>query len=550
MSVLTQHANALQVGWRSEQLHEVAKAQLHELELLLLEDASLGKADLGELVHAEFAARALWSADSEVTRAGRIACRQTSAELLAATELPPGAGAREVLARLFTSPGGPALSEVQFKIIAVEQTGGPEFQTTVLVQASAENAQFNARWAIDWVLGADAVPRMRAIRCTALSECRVSEPLFADRTQSVLRDAGGRAELLNAGCGEWRGRVDSLGEPNYFGHNGIAVGDVNGDGLEDLYVATGTGLPNMLFLQQADGTVLERAAEAGVAWSDDTKGVLLIDFDNDGDRDLLCAIGHVIVVCVNDGKGKFVVRHSMQAATPAAFYSLAAADYDLDGYVDVYATRYVKTSYGDSIPRPFHDARNGPTNHLMRNEAGKGFTDVTDAVGLGENNNRFSLAASWIDYDGDGDSDLYVANDFGRNNLYRNDAGTFVDVAASSGTEDQAAGMGVSWADADLDGDYDLLVSNMFSSAGQRIAYQPRFKPGNRELRAEIQHHSLGNSLFLNDGKGVFRDASDSAGLRMGRWAWGARFTDFDGDGRPDVVVPNGFLTNTKSDDL
>ena len=154
------------------------------------------------------------------------------------------------------------------------------------------------------------------------------------------------------------------------------------------------------------------------------------------DRDLLCAIGPTIVLSENDGAGTFTPVRSLRAASNAAFYGLSAADYDLDGDLDVYACRYVKTSYTDSIPIPYHDARNGPRNHLLRNEGADGFRDVTDEVGLGVNNDRFSLAPCWSDYDGDGDPDLYVANDFGGNNLYRNDNGHFVDMAPQSDVED------------------------------------------------------------------------------------------------------------------
>jgi len=211
----------------------------------------------------------------------------------------------------------------------------------------------------------------------------------------------------------------------------------------------------------------------------------------------------------------------------------------------------VASAYGESIPMPFQDARNGPKNHLMRNDGEAGFVDVSAEVGLDINNDRFSLASAWSDYDLDGDPDLYVANDFGRNNLYRNDDGHFVDVAAQTGCEDQAAGMGVSWADVDQDGRFDLLVSNMFSSAGRRIAYQPSFKRGEDAAQREaVQRLSLGNSLFCGGADGQFEDVSQSAGLRMGRWSWGARFSDFDMDGLPDVIVPNGFLTGERDDDL
>ncbi|NIM00336.1 MAG: hypothetical protein GTN89_05325, partial [Acidobacteria bacterium] len=335
-----------------------------------------------------------------------------------------------------------------------------------------------------------------------------------------------REPTLLWGADYWFGRIDAVGELNLMGHQGIAIGDLSGDGLDDVYVAMGTGLPNKLLVRQPDGTVRDTAHASGVAWLDDTKGVLFADTDNDGDRDLLTAIGNTIVLAKNDGRGGFERFVLMKAPTSAAFYSLSAADFDLDGDLDIYGTRYVEQSYGVSVPIPFHDANNGPTNHLLRNDGEDVFLDVTAEVGLDENNRRFSLIGAWADYDDDGDPDLYVANDFGRNNLYRNDGGTFTDVAAETGTEDQAAGMGVAWADHDADGDFDLYVTNMFSAAGRRVAYQPRFQSSlAAEQRSAIQRHSLGNTLFVND-QGRLADRSDDAGVRMGRWGWGSIFLD------------------------
>ena len=444
----------------------------------------------------------------------------------------------------------------KFKIVGVREFDETHFETDVLYQAlgqhrDGQRVQHTGDWTLTWQKNEDGT-----LSVTLLSQSRLDEVLmpagqFVDCTRGVITDDDVWTPQLAHGCEYWFGHVDSVGEINFMGHNGIAVGDVNGDGLDDLYVAQGTGLPNKLLVQQPDGTVKDTAMRAGVAWLDDTKGVLLVDVDNDGDQDLLCAIGPTIVYCQNDGSGTFSPQRGLRASTPASFYSLAAADFDGDGDLDIYGCRYVKLSYGVSVPVPFQDANNGPANHLLRNDGERGFVDVTREVGLHINNARFSLAATWVDYDDDGDPDLYVTNDFGRNNLYRNDRGKFVDIAGAAEVEDQAAGMGACWSDFDLDGDLDLYVSNMYSSAGRRIAYQSRFLPESEQAAREgIQRHSLGNSLFVNNGLGVFEDRSEAAGVRLGRWAWGARFTDLNGDGYDDIVVPNGFLTNLYKDDL
>jgi hypothetical protein len=170
---------------------------------------------------------------------------------------------------------------------------------------------------------------------------------------------------------------------------------------------------------------------------------------------------------------------------------------------------------------------------------------------MDQNNRRFSMACSWEDYDDDGDQDLYVANDYGRNNLYRNDGGRFIDVAAAAGVEDISAGMSVSWGDPNRDGRMDVYVSNMFSSAGNRIAYQRRFQSGaDPKTRSYLQRHARGNSLFFNDGGTAFQDVSVPAGVTMGRWAWSSQFADVNHDGLEDILVANGFITQQDPGDL
>ncbi|MDC3307467.1 VCBS repeat-containing protein [bacterium] len=390
--------------------------------------------------------------------------------------------------------------------------------------------------------------------CTALSvdswewASRTGE-LFVERTLGVMGPDKRAARLLGVGMDRWAQRLDDPSRSSWFGHQGIAAGDVNGDGRPDLLVAMPSGLPNMLLLQQPDGTVRDVAREVGLAWLDDTKGVLLADMDGDGRLDAVSSLGHVLVVQRQDERGRFQMAGWGVAPDEAPFYGISAADVDGDGDLDLFGARYVSTHYADTVPVPFEDARNGPSNVLFRNDGGR-LVDATAAAGLDSGGGRFSLQGTFVDFDLDGDPDLYVVNDFGRNQLFVNRGGQFVDEAAAFGVEDQGAGMGASWSDFDRDGDLDLYVTNMFSSAGRRVAFQEGFAPERtEEERAEIRRLSLGNSLFVRDGA-RFVDRSDEAGVRMGRWAWGAVFADLNADGFDDLVSPAGFLTGPEPGDL
>lgn len=541
--------------WATEKMHDHAKHQLKALGSVLADAKRLTAADLSRF----------FTDDCQVSnlRPIQAATRHHFGKLeIWTTQLgQAGTADRRDLQRAFAdlmlpygSIGGQRFAFKALRISAGED--GLRFETAMFYQCFGPAAEGlveqHALWDIRWRVGDDSEhPLIERLMVGQFSESRAPGEYFTDRSAAVLSAVPAWREQLQYGADFWHQRVDTLGGVTFLGHQGIAVGDVNGDGLDDVYVAQSTGMPNLLLLHNADGTVVNVAAQAGVDFLDDTKGVLLVDVDNDGDQDLCCALGPTILILANDGSARFSPLAALHAPDESDFYSLSAADYDADGDLDLYATRYVTGRYGVSVPIPWHDANNGPSNHLYRNDGRGRFTDVTREVGLDANNRRFSLAASWVDYDDDGDPDLYVANDFGRNNLYRNDQGRFSDVAASSGTEDQAAGMGVSWADYDLDGLVDLHVGNMFSSAGNRIAYQRRFQAGKPEkLLKEFQRHAGGNSLYRNTGDGTFVDVSGLAGIRMGRWSWGARFVDINLDGYADIVSPNGFITNAREDDL
>ncbi|HTW32048.1 MAG TPA: tetratricopeptide repeat protein, partial [Candidatus Sulfotelmatobacter sp.] len=202
-------------------------------------------------------------------------------------------------------------------------------------------------------------------------------------------------------------------------------------------------------------------------------------------------------------------------------------------------------------PSPYHDAENGPPNFMMRNNRDGTFRDVTAESGLNANNTRYSFCCAWNDYNRDGWPDLYVVNDFGRKNLYRNNGdGTFTEVAAQAGVEDVGAGMSASWLDYDNDGAHDLYVGNMWTAAGMRISHQNNFKKGSSpQIRSLYRKHAMGNSLLRNQGE-TFEDATSSSGVGMGRWSWSSDAFDFDHDGFPDLYITNGMVSGPSRSDL
>jgi tetratricopeptide (TPR) repeat protein len=392
-----------------------------------------------------------------------------------------------------------------------------------------------------------------------LSETLVTAkaPWFEDITGYSFRGVRSFHDQLLKGNVWWRSRLDSAVGIDIYGNNGVAVGDIDNDGWDEIYVCQPGGLPNRLYKNRGDGTLIEITDKAGVGMLDDTTCALFADFRNSGHQDLVVLGSAGPLLFLNRGGGTFT--HAPDAfhfrtAPQGSFTGMAAADYDRDGRLDLYLCTYIYFQSEDQYRYaiPYHDARNGPPNYLFRNqlsEAGGYFLDVTEETGINHNNNRFSFAPAWCDFDGDGWPDLYVANDFGRSNLYRNRNGKFRDEAAEAGAENIGPGMSAAWFDYDGDGRPDLYVSNMWTEAGQRVVSDPAFQPG-RELKAAYHGHTKGNSLYRNLGGGRFEEADSKEGVSMGRWAWSADGLDFDNDGAPEIFITTGMLTNASEKDV
>ncbi len=345
---------------------------------------------------------------------------------------------------------------------------------------------------------------------------------------------------------------------------GIAAGDIDGDGDADLFVPQ---IGPDLLLRNDGGRFVECAAERGVADADTGAAALFLDVDNDADLDLWVVnyepeqirdratselkdnAGHRAVALYRNEGGRFVdvtTKAGLGARGPAM--SACAADVDRDGDLDVYVCMYRDDSredprFSEEVPNVVWNARDGAPNQLWINRGDGTFRE--EAVARGVADTGWGLAASFADYDDDGDPDLFVANDYGASRLFRNlGDGRFEDVTATAASQEGGFGMGVTWLDYDADGRLDVYVSKMYSTAGNRIlARGPgRMSP---EQHARLLTMAKGNTLLRNLGDGRFEDATPTAGAGRAGWAWSSSAFDYDNDGRPDLYVANGLKTSS-----
>jgi tetratricopeptide (TPR) repeat protein len=457
-----------------------------------------------------------------------------------------------------------SVETADFEIYACKETGASPLTVSASIRYEIAGSRADesresrvGSWSMRWIR--DESGAWQASQWSTLGETvsRAVRLLFADITARALdRNESYRNHLLH-GADYWRTVLDGAIGADVYGNSGVAVGDFDGDGLDDLYVCQGAGLPNRLYRNRGDGTLEDVTEKSGVGVLDFTACALFADFENRGVQDLLvvCATGPLLFA--NEGDGKFSLKKDafhFARSPQGSFTHAAIADYNRDGRLDVYFCLYNYYQGLDQYryPVPYFDARNGPPNYLFENSGKWVFDDVTEATGLNVENDRYSFACSWGDVSGDGWPDLYVVNDFGRNVLYRNKGNGTLDAVSRMARVDEAgAGMSSSWLDFDNDGKQDIYAAGMWVAAGMRVFDDAHFHPEEPEpIRSLYRRHMTGNSLYRNQGDGKFENVGVKAGVEMGRWSWSTDAWDFDNDGFADLYVANGYISGLEERDV
>lgn len=338
----------------------------------------------------------------------------------------------------------------------------------------------------------------------------------------------------------------------YYDGGGVAAGDVNGDGLPDLYFTANRG-PNRLYLNRGDYRFEDVTERAGVADSEGWKtGVTMADVNGDGRLDIyVCAVDYLTVhghnvLYINDGDGTFSDRTREYGLDFAGFSTQALFfDYDGDGDLDMYLLNASVHSERTRSLHPQREPRHPRAgDRLYRNDGGR-FVDVSAQAGIYGGVEGYGLGVVASDLNGDGCPDLYVANDFQENDfLYFNNCdGTFREAIATAVGHTSRASMGVDAADVNNDGRPDLVVLDMLPDREDILktsANAERYDLAALKERMGYHPQYGRNTLQLNRGRGRFSEIGYLAGIAATDWSWAPLLADLDNDGRKDLFVTNG----------
>jgi hypothetical protein len=370
--------------------------------------------------------------------------------------------------------------------------------------------------------------------------------------------------------------------PHGFCGGGVSVGDIDGDGLPEVFLTSQTGADRLY--RNLGGMVFEDvSAAAGVDGREWSAGSSFGDVDGDGDLDLyVCSYDAPNRLYVNCGDGTFLEEAGARGvAFRGASIMGAFADYDLDGDLDLYlVTNRLYPGAAADFPRTHHVngrvaiapgfeeafaiqerlidgerqkfvVKAGQRDRLFRNEGDGSFVDVSAAAGI--DGRHPGLSATWWDCDDDGLPDLYVSNDFwDADRLYRNQGdGTFVDEIRARAPQTPWFSMGADAGDLDGDGRIDLLAADMSA----RTHFMSKIMMGGMEdsrwfLESAEPRQMMRNTLLLGSGTERLLEAGFLSGLASTDWTWSVKLGDLDLDGQLDAFFTNGTANHSFDPDF
>ena len=355
--------------------------------------------------------------------------------------------------------------------------------------------------------------------------------------------------------------LNALTDPYIYNGAGVAVGDIDNDGLPDIFFA-GNMVSSRLYLNKGHIQFADITASAHVTTQTWATGVSLVDINNDGFLDIyVCVSGPAWstpaqrrnLLFVNNGNRTFTEAAARYGIADTGFCTQAVwLDYDGDGDLDLFLLNNSPRDFQRALnasPSGGHDSTPESYNRLYRNNGNGTFTDISEQAGI-LRDVGYGLGVAVADFTGNGRPDIYVSNDITPNDvLYVNNGnGTFTDRAGAWLKHTSFAGMGVDIADFNNDGRPDILQVDMMPPAlsGQkRMSGFQTYGTADELRRRGFRIDYDINTLQLNNGgRGpdrTFSEISRLAGIAYTDWSWSALFADLDNDGYKDIVITSGY---------
>jgi len=367
--------------------------------------------------------------------------------------------------------------------------------------------------------------------------------------------------------------INILNYRNFYNGGGVAVGDINNDGLPDVFFTANQGA-NKLYLNKGNFKFEDISAKAGfVDKKQFSTGVVFVDINNDGWLDIYVSNAGSMDDEKTRANQLFINNHDLTFTEEAAAYGLADTgyttqatffDYDMDGDLDCFLINnspipvnslgYPKQR--DLLSKDWNVPNNmkGGGDHLYQNNNGH-FVEVTKKAGIHGTLMSFGLGISIGDINGDHYPDIYVSNDFfERDYLYINQKnGTFKDQLDTLLSHTSFASMGADIGDINNDGYPDIFTTDMLPADDYRLKTTLSFDDIDQyrlKERNDFHHQFLQNTLQLNTQHNKFIDISNYSGVNASEWSWGALMFDADNDGNNDIYICNGIYRDLTNQDF